>query len=451
VASKIPLIRRTTAETGGSGLAAVTFSEVAPRADTEAICGFGLESPKAGETSDAYAVKLAGWALGRHQPAVAFEIVSGSLHLGTFPLALRRPDVAADYPDVRWAASDCGFRISIGALWLPRDFHLDIVVSLADGTRVPLATVRGERETLPPDPSAIQPILLTTLGRSGSNWMIRMLGQHPDILTYAPISETKVASYWARVLLELSEPASYLSSVALAISGGDKWWLGRERRYDDDLEDTDLEDWLGRVQVEELAGFCRGRIDAFYRHLAELEGKKRPSYFAEKRLPRSPEDAVILHELYPNTREVFLVRDFRDMLCSIFAFNARLGYPYFGRDQAGSDEEYIRNFIGHDVRELAETWSKNSNNAYLVRYEDLVEQPEQTLRSLLSYLDVDANDRIIDRLLGSARSTGEQRGHGTSSSARDSVGRWRNELEASLRSVCEKEFGDALETFGYSS
>jgi hypothetical protein len=315
-----------------------------------------------------------------------------------------------------------------------------------------MATVHGERKTLPPDPSAIQPILLTTLGRSGSNWLIRMLGQHPEILTYRPISETKLASYWARVLLELSEPGSYLSTVALAISGGDKWWLGRERRYDDEIEDPALEHWLGRSQVEELAAFCRGRIDAFYQHLAELQGKKRPFYFAEKRLPRSAEDAAILHELYPNTREVFLVRDFRDMLCSIFAFNARLGYPYFGRDQARSDEEYIQNFIGHDVKELAETWSNNSNNAYLVRYEDLVERPQDTLESLLSYLDVGADRGIIDGLLTSPRSTGlVQRDHGTTASAKDSVGRWRNELEASLRPLCEEAFGDALATFGYSS
>ena len=36
-------------------------------------------------------------------------------------------------------------------------------------------------------------------------------------------------------------------------------------------------------------------------------------------------------ELYPRAREVILVRDFRDMVSSMFAFNAKRGFQGFRR------------------------------------------------------------------------------------------------------------------------
>ena len=48
-----------------------------------------------------------------------------------------------------------------------------------------------------------------------------------------------------------------------------------------------------------------------------------------------------LAELYPDSREVFLVRDFRDMVSSILAFNAKRGARGFGRAAAETDAGYV--------------------------------------------------------------------------------------------------------------
>ena len=40
---------------------------------------------------------------------------------------------------------------------------------------------------------------------------------------------------------------------------------------------------------------------------------------------------VLIRELYPRAKEIFLVRDFRDMARSIMAFDAKRGYAGFGR------------------------------------------------------------------------------------------------------------------------
>ena len=39
-----------------------------------------------------------------------------------------------------------------------------------------------------------------------------------------------------------------------------------------------------------------------------------------------------MRQLYPRAREIFLVRDPRDTLASMLAFNARRGFVDFGRD-----------------------------------------------------------------------------------------------------------------------
>ena len=41
-----------------------------------------------------------------------------------------------------------------------------------------------------------------------------------------------------------------------------------------------------------------------------------------------------MRELYPAARELFLVRDFRDMIASMQAYNARKGFGDFGRETA---------------------------------------------------------------------------------------------------------------------
>ena len=79
----------------------------------------------------------------------------------------------------------------------------------------------------------------------------------------------------------------------------------------------------GSDHVADLATFAQQRIDAVYRQVAAL-GDGRAEFFAEKCLPEG-NVPQLLRELYPDAREVFLVRDFRDMLCSIRAFNEKRG------------------------------------------------------------------------------------------------------------------------------
>ena len=113
---------------------------------------------------------------------------------------------------------------------------------------------------------------------------------------------------------------------------------------------------------------------------------------------------VLTWELYPRAKEVFLVRDFRDMARSILAFDARRGFAGFGRPEGARDEEYMREVLADMARDLHRSWQTRSDRAHLIRYEDLVLDTESTCARLLEYLEIDASPETLTVSSSMARS-----------------------------------------------
>ena len=88
--------------------------------------------------------------------------------------------------------------------------------------------------------------------------------------------------------------------------------------------------------VEQAAAVCQSSVEKFYEEVASNQDQVCPAFFAEKQVP--DEVPGILWELYRGTREIFVIRDFRDMLCSIRAFNAKRGFLGFDRSHAASEK-----------------------------------------------------------------------------------------------------------------
>jgi hypothetical protein len=156
-----------------------------------------------------------------------------------------------------------------------------------------------------------------------------------------------------------------------------------------------------------------------------------------------------MKEICPQTRVIFLLRDFRDVFCSIRDFNARRGFAAFGREQAESDEEHIRRMAWWlaDFRRELLAWGPD---ALLIRYEDLIRRPEDTLDQLFEGLGLDAHSELIADLLARASAeTADSAAHRTSPTAGESIGRWRSELSPGQRETFRAAFGDLLEEFGY--
>jgi hypothetical protein len=216
------------------------------------------------------------------------------------------------------------------------------------------------------------------------------------------------------------------------------------------LPDAELAQWLGAAHVGDLAAFAQQRIDAVYVRVAALDGGRPPRFFAEKCLPES-NVPQLLHELYPEGREIFLVRDFRDMLCSIRAFNAKRGSAAFGFDEDGAEETYVLDVLAPSVKNLLDEWRDRRGEAQLVRYEDLILNPAPTLRSVLEHAGLDASQQRVDEMLSRASEPipGMAMHTTTGDGQQASVGRWRRDLEPRLQHVCDEALADGLAEFGY--
>ena len=419
------------------------------------LWGCQIEHPVPESHCEVYAISVEGWVLGRTSPAIAVELVGETLEVSEkvvfrrIPINVQRPDIAARYPAIP-DAKNSGFRATVNVLGLTRDVDLLLRAVLQDKSHMPIGIIQARRRSLRSDfQPRLQPLMLTTTGRSGSTWLTSLLGQHAQIITYRPYEyEPRVASYWMQILETLSDPMSYLQLLDADVSNRD-WWLGNSFPLVGSFPDLQTQQYLGRNSIEELAAFSQKRIEQFYEQVAATrQYQSELVYFAERCNSRFTK--MMMRELYPHAREIFLVRDFRDMLCSIFAYNKKHNVVRFGREQASSDREYVHQ-MGNRLRSMLRDWQKSSDEAHLLRYEDLVQHPEESLTSMLNYLGLASDSLTVQRVLRSQpeRATILQGRHRTSASATTSIGRWRYDLDPSLQAVCQEAFGDVLEGFGY--
>jgi hypothetical protein len=425
----------------------VEVLEVSSTADTsQHLVDFALDQPTAGTIRDNFALHLNGWILGKHSQASGVQVYYQDVLIRTMRLDYPRPGLARSHPDFA-DEKTCGYNELVGVIGLNPEFKLNLRAVLEDGSSVPFTTIRARHEPIRPafEPR-LQPIMLTSLPRTGTTRIMRMLAVHPSTVVYRHFPyEYNNAEYWAHMLKVLAEPGNTVESSGRAFN--EFWWVGSNPFYDRHVDEhKDLGHWFARTYVERLASFCQQSMDDWYSMVARRQGQDEPAYFAEKHRPG--QIPTLLWELYPRAKEICLVRDPRDMVCSVFNF---FGKNEGARSQAESDQQAIQ-WMGGSMLTLYNDWQARADRSHLVRYEDSVRNPAETLTALLDYLEVDSSPAIIEEMLKAADEGTPQHfpQHQTSGSPEASIGRWRRDLDASLQGACEEAFAPVLAGFGYT-
>jgi hypothetical protein len=429
-------------------LAAIEILSVSPATEMpDKLRGFSLESPTAGSSTDAFALPIRGWVLGRVSKAVEVEILHGGSVIRKTPVKEASTDVTQSYPEVA-EAKNCRFHLLAGVLGLPSEFELTVRAVLENKRRVLLGTVRARHDPVRSSfEPRLRPITLTSLNRVGSTWVMGILAAHPQIVVHQQYPyEHSTAQYWVHMVKVLSEPANRLQSSKPGDFHNDLWHVGHNPFYDATLiKHQALRNWIGRDYVERLTAFCLSSIDDWYLEVARSQGQDEPVCFAEKGV--AGHIPALTWELYPNAKEIFLVRDFRDMVCSLMAFYK----DGTTRRRASNDEQYIH-WLGTWASHLHADYESRADRAHLVRYEDVVNQPVETLAALFRYLELDASPALVDEIIKKAsEQTPHFLKHRTTPNVQASIGRWRHDLDPALQRTCEETFGDLLGAFGYSS
>jgi hypothetical protein len=413
------------------------------------IQAFAIDAPRAG-SRNVYDIEFAGWVLGDGQSVQEIELHQDGAVIRRTPLDQQRPDVARDYPDSSGAATS-GFRTSVSVIGLEPEVKIQARAVLADGTRSRLASVTIRHEPVHSGfEPRLQPLMLTTMGRAGTTWTMRLLSEHPEIVVHRwhPY-ELRVARYWWHMFKTLAEPRDPYHSAQADHFQTNKQWIGYNPFYPEPISVTPgLGEWMGRDYVEELARFCQRSAEETYLRIAAGQGQPNVKYMAEKH--RADNLPWLVWELYPKAKEIFLVRDFRDVYSSMLAFNQKFGRRAFGPAHIETDADFATYLRNSTIRNLSRSWPKRQERGHLVRYEDLITRPRETLHGALTYLELDASDATLDGMIDRASAENpEMSRHLTSSDVSTSLGRWKSSLSPELQSIVNNTFGDVLQQFGY--
>lgn len=245
--------------------------------------------------------------------------------------------------------------------------------------------------------------------RTGTTLLRRLLNGHPDICCPG---ETFLLASAARFLRPdyVSEGIEYGVLGGLAAAG---------------------------IPRDQVRAALRGLVESFFRQLAARAGKPR---WASK----TAIDAFYLPEVEQlmagHARFVCIVRHGLDTALSL-------------KDLCDANETYIREihaYVARNPRPLvafAELWAdvtgglldlaaRRAGESLLVRYEDLVAQPQSTLNRLAAFLELAPGSLAATSLCEDAPSgLGDWKTYGKPAIEASSVGRWRTLAPATLALV----------------
>ena len=290
----------------------------------------------------------------------------------------------------------------------------------ADGVAVRIAPTAENRVH---QQDGLIPLLMSLIsGRTGSTLLMQLLATAPSI------DFDRVAPYENNYLAYLSDLSSQVTQPTPSLDG--------RRGPAPVLLPLPFPATMDR---DALAG---GLLRGMWREFSELRRQDNPdaTFWAEKFGDRAVPTTV------QAAKVLLIIRDPRDIWCSINSFDDRRGFYGFGRHQDESRASFLKFFL-ESVHDLLDRSFPQSASVLLVRYEDLVTRIDREARRIGGWLGVDLDPTAVVANRSSFRE------HMTSadptSNPSSSVGRWRRDLSPDELDVFRTELGAAIAQLGY--
>jgi len=311
--------------------------------------------------------------------------------------------------------------------------------------RTALVTLTGFNDRASLRTGGIQALMMHQLGRAGSTMMMRVLAGHPEIAVFDDYPlETRPGLAWMHSLATLLGTST--------VAPGDEPFF-------DEAASTTANPYLSEYFLgpDILAAQYRGGFDRLRRVVADMVEdtylQRRPGarFFAEKfriesRFAARTQQTTIA--TWPESRQIILVRDPRDLLCSRLSFNRQREEASFDLDLNDDAVTGAPTIVDH--LRLAARQVAAFPDAIVVRYEDLVANPVATATRLFRDLDVDHGYAAVSSAVANAVSARSD-AHSTTASPASSIGRWRTELPAEAARHLSDELAGELALFGYET
>lgn len=299
------------------------------------------------------------------------------------------------------------------------------------------------------DNDRLKPLVVRCQARSGSTFLMRCLSQLDGIaVALHPPCEVRYAQYMSATFDVVTGEADHEDSSRPNFFHREKGekWIGRNpfnRRLS-----RGYHQYFDNDYAEDFRRFFDQKVQGFYQLVAQTN-KVSAEYFCEKTFYISQkgaqQDPDVIFKLYPHgVSAIYLVRDPRDIFCSNRAF--------FHSEVEQTEEMRKKAMTGlsRHMDAMAESYRKSENERKcIVRYEDLMREPEPVLAEVADFLGLEAQPGNLKSALAFARNAGSSR-HKTSVNPAASVGRWRAELSEGMQAHAAKYFAKYCKTFGYT-
>ena len=316
------------------------------------------------------------------------------------------------------------------------------------------------------NPDEAPVFFLTGRAKSGTSWLMRILDSHPEVLCKGE-GRFFGRDYKRQDIMEMRSRIQP-SSLHRAILDAEYLNAWVERSV-----------WTrGEVKDRHLDNLTRVAIDYFLTQRLSKTGKRivgdKTPFTGEKVLDE-------IGAVYPASRVIHIIRDGRDVAVSaIHHFWSRAdehaGQLVLRPEELAKRDAYYKDpekapkaglFTRERLRSLAEGWSRQVGRAIRrgpelfgenyaeVRYENLLERPEEEVRRLCGFLGADADEEVVGRCVESASferwSKGRKRGQEDSTALlrKGVVGDWRAVFTEEDRRVYKEVAGRTLIELGY--
>lgn len=282
--------------------------------------------------------------------------------------------------------------------------EIAVVATDAHGRRHHLGDIgfSGNRaaDCVEPQDLGLAPILVTSMGRSGSTVLANALGLHPAVMSVGGYPfEYRFFSWCLHAAHVASAPANHGTSM-----GGDAF----ETRHDFELgfnpfNHRDYDRLAGHDRLREFyEGAFAGDAVRFFllqaRTALAIHAREKPAARAFVEKMGGTPLANLAANTCSNLQEIVLLREFRDMVGSMIAFDAKRGTTGFysprGRKEADAwlvELAFRQAHLAHRAR---------LRGKLLVAYEDLVRDPRACMARIAPALGLGGDVAAIESMLG---------------------------------------------------
>jgi hypothetical protein len=285
--------------------------------------------------------------------------------------------------------------------------------------------------------SDLAPILVTAPGRSGTTLLMGLLARSAAIVAAELVPyELRLISYHAAAWNVLTSPADLERSTHPDHLEGDGFHIGfnpfHSPQYAHAFRSAaPIRDYFDDFAPAQIAANAALLIREYYRRLADDRGKSGARFFAEKGNNLHKPTRQFTRHAFGHIREIVILRDPRDVLCSHMA--------YFS-----SSPEKAFNQLTHASKQLLAIRAEQRSDIHVLKYEDMVRGEPRCFAALSAFLGTTISPEVGEM--------GEKvfRQHATSASPEASIARWRTNLPDDLQTRCATNWAEFLDAFDYS-